>query len=220
MAKKIIIIGASGTIGRPTTAKFKELGYEVITVGRNSGDVRANLLDSNSIKAMFEQTGKVDALLNLGGEAPFATIEEVTDQQVDDLADAARGTINLVRYGLNYLNDGGVFVMTTGSTVLDPIPAAAVTTFLGAGVNGFVRAAALSLPREQRINCVLPPLVKETAEMMGVPGEWIPSAEVANWYVEAVEDARNGQWRDQTGWTAFGSGDLGWEADTDQFEKA
>ena len=212
--KKVIIIGASGTIGRPTTALFQEKGYEVVTVGRNSGDLRADLTKDGNIEALYEQTGKIDVMINLGGEAPFGTLEQITDEQMEGSLKGFQGNMDLVRKGLPFMNDGGVFVLTTGSTVLEPIPIAALTTAIGAGVNGFVRAAALSMPRDLRLNCVLPPLVAETAEQQGIPGDWISATEVANWYIEAVEMAdKNGQWRDQTGWTDFQTGGLGWDAD-------
>ena len=84
-------------------------------------------------------------------------------------------------FGIAHVNDGGSFVLITGSTVLNPIPIAAITTAWGAAINGFVRSAALSLPRDLRINCVIPPLVAETAEAEGIDGDWLSAAEVAKW---------------------------------------
>ncbi len=210
---KAIIIGASGTIGRPTAEKFREAGYEVIGVGRRSGDVQADLTDAASIKAMFEKVGKVDVVLNLGGEAPFRTIEQVTDEDVENVSSAIAGTVNLVRFALPYLNDGGAVVLTTGSTVLDPIPIASITCAMGGAINQFVRGAALSMPRNISLSCVLPPLVAETAEMEGIPGEWISATEVAGWYQEAIASEKSGQWRTTEGWSNFQTGGLGWDAD-------
>ena len=59
---KIVIIGGNGTIGSRVSTYFKE-GNEVIIAGRTSGDVTVDITDSNSIKAMFEQTGNVDAIV-------------------------------------------------------------------------------------------------------------------------------------------------------------
>jgi NAD(P)-dependent dehydrogenase (short-subunit alcohol dehydrogenase family) len=65
---------------------------------------------------------------------------------------------------------------------------------LNAGLEGFVRVAALEAPRGIRVNVVSPPWVTETLDalgMKGVPG--MPAARVAAAYVESVEGQRTGQ---------------------------
>jgi len=59
---KILLIGANGTIG---SAVDKELSqrHEVIRIGRNSGDFQVDISDSSSIRKLFEQTVKFDALI-------------------------------------------------------------------------------------------------------------------------------------------------------------
>ena len=50
-------------------------------------------------------------------------------------------------------------------------------------LEGFVRAAALEMPRMLRINAVSPPRVKETLVKLGMdPSAGLPSAEVARAY--------------------------------------
>jgi NAD(P)-dependent dehydrogenase (short-subunit alcohol dehydrogenase family) len=55
----------------------------------------------------------------------------------------------------------------------------------------FVRAAALEMPRNLRINAVSPPWVKETMVKLGMdPTSGLASAEVAKAYVAAVEGSQ------------------------------
>ena len=56
---KLLIIGGQGTIGKKVSAHFSKK-HEIIIAGRNSGDVTVDIADSNSIKTMFESTGKID----------------------------------------------------------------------------------------------------------------------------------------------------------------
>lgn len=51
---KIILVGASGTIGKAVDA---ELGkrHEVVRVSRNSGDVQVDISDPGSIHRLYEQ---------------------------------------------------------------------------------------------------------------------------------------------------------------------
>ena len=62
--KKVIVIGGAGTIGKVVTARLKE-DHEVIVAGRNSGDIRVDIADSQSIEAMFREVGEVDAVVNV-----------------------------------------------------------------------------------------------------------------------------------------------------------
>lgn len=59
---KIILIGASGTLGKGID---KELGerHEIVRVGHSSGDFQVDISDSDSIRALFEKTGRFDALV-------------------------------------------------------------------------------------------------------------------------------------------------------------
>ena len=60
---KIVLIGASGTVG---SAIVQELGqrHDIIAVGRNSGQHQVDITRSDSIRALFERIGKVDAIVS------------------------------------------------------------------------------------------------------------------------------------------------------------
>jgi len=45
---KIILIGASGDIGKAALSELSTR-HEIITVGRNSGDIKADIADRDSI---------------------------------------------------------------------------------------------------------------------------------------------------------------------------
>ena len=69
---KILIIGASGTIGKAVTEKLKA-SHDVITANHNSGDYQVDLGNKDSIAALFEQVGPVDAVISTTGMAQFGT---------------------------------------------------------------------------------------------------------------------------------------------------
>ena len=77
---------------------------------------------------------------------------------------------------------------------MQPMPGSASISLVNAGLEGFVRAAALEMPRGLRINAVSPPWVKETMVKFGMdPTPGLASADVAKAYVEAVEGSRQGE---------------------------
>jgi NAD(P)-dependent dehydrogenase (short-subunit alcohol dehydrogenase family) len=58
---------------------------------------------------------------------------------------------------------------------------------VNAGLEGFVRAAAMDLPEGPRVNVVSPPLVRETALELGMGAVGMSAAQVAQSYVTAVD---------------------------------
>jgi uncharacterized protein YbjT (DUF2867 family) len=66
---KIIVIGATGTIGAEVVKASSASKQEVIRASRN-GEVKVNLEDSASIRAMFEKIQGVDAVISCAGNSP------------------------------------------------------------------------------------------------------------------------------------------------------
>ena len=77
---KIIIVGASGNIGRFVTEELSKK-YEVITASRNSGDIKVDLTSLSSIKDMYKKLGKLDAVICTAGETYFGDFEQTTEEQ-------------------------------------------------------------------------------------------------------------------------------------------
>jgi NAD(P)-dependent dehydrogenase (short-subunit alcohol dehydrogenase family) len=67
-------------------------------------------------------------------------------------------------------------------------------SMVNAGLDGFVRAAALELPRRMRVNVISPPWVTETliARKMD-PSQGMPAASLAHAYLASVEGTMTGQ---------------------------
>jgi NAD(P)-dependent dehydrogenase (short-subunit alcohol dehydrogenase family) len=102
--------------------------------------------------------------------------------------------VNLVRLGLGSVADRGSITLTSGVLAQRPEPGTAAISLVNAGLEGFVRAAALEAPRRIRINVVSPPWVTETVQAMGRPLEGsLPAAVVARAYVRTVEGDESGQ---------------------------
>jgi NAD(P)-dependent dehydrogenase (short-subunit alcohol dehydrogenase family) len=102
--------------------------------------------------------------------------------------------VRLALAAQHHLNAGGSITLTSGIVSAQPIRDGANATAVNHALEGFVRAAALELPRGIRVNVVSPPWVSETLEKMGQsPSGGVPAVVVARAYVEAVEGTRNGQ---------------------------
>ena len=97
------------------------------------------------------------------------------------------GQVNLVRIGFEHVADRGSFTLTTGILARTPMPGSAAISLVNAGVEGFVRAAALEAPRGIRVNAVSPPWVAETLQALKMdPSQGLPAAVVARSYAQSV----------------------------------
>lgn len=191
---KIVIIGASGTIGQAVVQALSPR-HQIIQVGRSTGDYQADLASKTSIQQLFEAIGSCDAVVSAAGQARSAPLEALTDEDFQfSLANKLMGQVNLVRVGLPYLSDNGSFTLTSGVLAGEPMPGSAVISLVNAGLEGFARAAALEAPRGIRVNVVSPPWVSETLEAMGKDGaQGMTAKAVAAAYVESVESQRTGE---------------------------
>ena len=193
---KALIIGGTGTIGKKVSAHLAKK-HEIVNAGRNSGDVNVDIADSKSIEAMFESTGKVDAILCIAGEAKWAAFEAMTEEDFYvGLKSKLMGQVNLVRIGQQYLNSGGSFTLSTGILADDPVEGTTSPAMVNGGIHSFAKAAALELGQKFRINVVSSGLVEDAIEKYEAyfPGHNpIPMDKVINAYVKSVEGKLNGQ---------------------------
>jgi NAD(P)-dependent dehydrogenase (short-subunit alcohol dehydrogenase family) len=193
---KIIVIGATGTVGKPIVAALQER-HEVVKVGSKSGDHQVDIKDSGSIRKLFEKTGRFDALVSCVGKVHFGDFAKLTENEVAiGLKDKLMGQVNLVLIGRDYANDNGSFTLTSGVLSHDPIRFGACASLVNGAIDCFVRAAAIELPRGLRINVISPGLLDESAVALGDyfrGHETVPGKRVANAYVKSVEGRLTGQ---------------------------
>ncbi|MVM34778.1 short chain dehydrogenase [Spirosoma sp. HMF4905] len=159
----VVVIGASGTIGKLLVQSLQEKGHQVIQVSRSSGDYQADIRDKQSLEALFEKIGSVDAVANAAGEVVAGPFTSLTDDQYAlSFRSKLMGQINIVRTALPYLADSGSFTLVSGVLTDEPIAGGTIGTAVNGAVEGFVKAAAHELPRGVRINCISPTVLTES----------------------------------------------------------
>lgn len=193
---KILLVGASGTLGRAVAANLGER-HAVIGAGRSSGDHRVDLRDEASVRALFDATGPLDAIVATTGSVHFGPLADMTAAQFDQgLQDKLLGQVRLALIGQHHLRDAGSITLTTGILADQPIRLGANATAVNAAIEGFVRAAACELPRGLRINVVSPSVLAEAWDAYRdfFPGfEVVPAARAALAYQRSVEGVQTGQ---------------------------
>jgi NAD(P)-dependent dehydrogenase (short-subunit alcohol dehydrogenase family) len=193
---KILLIGASGTIG---SAVAEELAprHAIVRIGRRSGEEQVDISDSASIRKLFERVGAFDALVCAAGNVTFAALGEMSASDFAlGLQDKLMGQVNLLLIGREFASEGASFTFTSGVLSHEPIRTGASASLVNGAVDAFVRAAAIEMPRGMRINSVSPTVVVEA-----MPGyapyfrgfKPVPVAEVALAYAKSVEGLQTGQ---------------------------
>jgi NAD(P)-dependent dehydrogenase (short-subunit alcohol dehydrogenase family) len=182
---KIIIVGASGKIGKEVDRALSG-SHEIIRVGRRSGAVQCDYTDTKSVRSMFEEIGRFDSLISVaGGDSTFKPFQNLEDADYQyGFERKFLGQVHFLRLGERFISDNGSFVFTSGFLGNYPNPYSIATGPLNAAVDTFVKNTAPLLPRGIRINVVSPaPVVEPGQEGKGV----VTAAETAKLYVEAVE---------------------------------
>jgi NAD(P)-dependent dehydrogenase (short-subunit alcohol dehydrogenase family) len=193
---KIILVGASGTIGQAVERELAER-HEVIRVGRNSGDYQVDIRDVASIRQLFQNIGSFDALVAATGSVHFGALAEMQAEQFAvGLNDKLMGQVNLLLIGREFINDGGSFTFTSGVLSDDPIVAGTSASMVNGALNSFVKAAAIELPRGLRVNIISPTVLVEAMDSYGPffrGVKPVPAVDVALAYAKSVEGKQTGQ---------------------------
>ena len=193
---KILLIGATGTLGAALHKTLDTRGHEVMSVGRSRGDLRHDITDPAQVTELYDRAGRVDAVVSAAGHVPYKPVTELTPE---DYLAAFHGKvlsqIDLVRQGIPRIAERGSFTLITGVLAREPIPTGSAASMANGALEAFVRAAAIEIA-PQRINAVSPTVFTESLAKYGdyFPGmPPVDLADVTQAYVRSVEGAQTGQ---------------------------
>lgn len=196
--KNVLITGGNKGIGQGITETFVKEGANVIFTGRDeeSGEslekklenaefYKADVLDFEKTKELFEYTnkklGSIDILILNAGIFPEVSIRDMTFEQWDKVLDVNLKSIFVsIKEIIPYMEkDGGRIVITssiTGNRVGNP--KMAHYSAAKAGVNGFMRTAALELaPLNITVNAVEPGNIMTPGMKLTLGDEYIKNQE-------------------------------------------
>ncbi len=194
---KIVLIGASGTLGQQVKVTLSTAGHEVVKIGRKSGDVQADFADPKGLAEIYKKLKPFDAVAIAAGDVAFGALPAITREQWQfSFNNKLLAQISAVQQALSYINDGGSFTLVGGLLSEEPIQMGAAASTVNRALEGFVIAAAIELPRGLRINLVSPSLIEESIPQFGAlaPGVIpVPAARVAQAYKRSILGAHTGQ---------------------------
>lgn len=193
---RILVVGATGLIGSAIVKELTDL-HEIIKASRESGDVQVDMADEKSIQLMYERIGHLDAVIIAAGGLKFRPLDKMLREDYEyGLQNKLMGQALLVMKGIPFMNEKGSFTLTSGILNQDPIVTGSSAAMVNGGINGFVKSAAIEMPRGIRINAVSPTVIQEAMDKFGdfFPGFLpVPVSRVALAYKKSVEGAQTGQ---------------------------
>lgn len=185
---KVLVVGASGLIGAGV-ADALEAKHEVVRASRSS-DVSVDITNPESIAAMYAKVGKVDAVVSCAGKVTFKAIEEISYEEFSkSLQDKTLGQVELVRQGLDYVNDNGSFTLISGVVGREAIHTGSAAALANGALEQFTYAASIEMPRGIRINTVSPTVLAEAKGYHPYfPGfAQVTLAEVSDAFIKCVD---------------------------------
>lgn len=193
---RILLVGATGTLGSAVAETLSGRGHELVTAGRNAGDLRVDITDPAGIGRVFDEAGLLDAVVCAAGSVPY---KRITDMTPEDYLSAYHGKVasqvELVRQGTSRIAARGSFTLITGVLGREPIVTGSAAALANGAVEAFVLAAALEIA-PQRINAISPTVFTESLDKYGdfFPGfPPVDLADVARAFVRSVEGAETGR---------------------------
>lgn len=170
--KRIIIIGASGVMGKYLATAF-EAEHEVVRVASQSGDYQIDITSTDSIEKFYQEAGAFDALVSTAGPTYVGPWKTLTDKEFrKGVEGKMMGQINLVLIGQHFINPKGSFTLISGALTHEPQLHFANASTANGAVEGFVRAAAIELEKGIRINAVSPTVIEDSPQYFPFfPGE-------------------------------------------------
>ena len=143
---KVLVIGASGNVGRAVVAELAPR-HEVVSAGREHSEYRVDITHDDSVEAMFKAVGPwMPSSWRLAACLRTASDVRPADFNIG-LQGKLLGQVRVALLGQHVLLDGGSLTLTSGIVAHEPTRLLANGSAVNAALEGFVRAAAIDLPR-------------------------------------------------------------------------
>ena len=193
---KILLIGGSGTLGKRIAARLKD-EHTIVTCGRTSGDVQADITVKESIENLFKQVPGIDACVCVAASGAMDNFTSLTEDELkQNMQGKLFGQINLVLIGQHYLNPHGSFTLTSGIFADEPAKGVTGGGLISGALHSFTLSAALELNNRFRVNCISPGMAADSAEAYGhlFPHlQPVSMSRLADAYVHCVTGAGTGE---------------------------
>ncbi|MFI6674938.1 short chain dehydrogenase [Kribbella sp. NPDC050470] len=194
---KILLVGATGTVGRAANDALVARGHEIVAAHRSSPGYPIDLTDPGSIQDVLDQAGPLDAVVCAAGTTPYGPWDELDrDAWLRGLSSKLLGQVELVRRGTGTVRTGGSFTVITGILAREPIRTGSIAAAVNGALEAWVVASAGELWGRYRLNAVSPTVLTESKDKYAdtFPGyPTVDASVVGQAFVRSVESMETGR---------------------------
>lgn len=166
--KKIIVVGATGKLGREVVEGL-EKDYEVIKASRSGPDLKIDAFDFESVSDVLASVGQFDGLVSCIGGTPFKPFDELSMEDfATGLSTKCFSQLNLAKAAIPYLTDNGSITLTSGIIGDEPILGGSCAAAANGALNMCVSTLAAEYAGKLRINIVSPSIIENSVEYYGM----------------------------------------------------
>lgn len=194
---RILVVGATGTVGEAASRALQERGHEVLAAHRSAKQYRVETGDPDSVAQLIESVGELDAVITGAGHTPFGPWDDLgREELLAGLTSKFLGQVEVVRQAAKVVRAGGSFTVTTGILGREPIRSGSAAAAANGALEAWVRASAGELWGRFRINAVSPTVLTPSREKysQAMPGfPVVDPTVVGQTFVRSVESMETGQ---------------------------
>ncbi|HTZ14932.1 MAG TPA: SDR family NAD(P)-dependent oxidoreductase [Mycobacterium sp.] len=189
-----VVVGGASGIGRAVAHALAADNCRVTVADRNTAGAHSvaaelgdphtaatvEVTDEDSVRALFEQAGALDVVVNTAG---YSGVGLITDLAVEDFRSVVdvclTGAFLVIKHAAPRLREGGALVSLSSLNGRQPAAAMSAYCAAKAGLSMLTEVAALELaPRGIRVNAVAPgfvhtPLTEPATQIPGVLDEYL-----------------------------------------------
>lgn len=167
--KKVLITGGATGIGKACAQLFSKNGYDVyITYNQTAPDYEVNKIKCNlerveEIKAVFDEIGYVDVLVNNAGVSLIKMINDTTPEDYDRITSVNERAVYFTsKYAALEMikKQGGAIINISSMWGQEGASCETLYSMTKAGVIGLTKALAKELaPSKITVNCIAPGII-------------------------------------------------------------
>jgi 3-oxoacyl-[acyl-carrier protein] reductase len=193
-ARNAVVIGGASGIGRAVAHALAADNCRVTVADRNTDGARAvadglgnphtaatvEVTDEDSVRALFEQAGALEVVVNTAGFSGVGLITELPVEEFRSVVDVClTGSFLVIKHAAPWLRDGGALVSISSLNGRQPAAAMSAYCAAKAGLSMLTQVAALELaPHGIRVNAVAPgfvhtALTEPATQIPGVVDEYL-----------------------------------------------
>jgi NAD(P)-dependent dehydrogenase (short-subunit alcohol dehydrogenase family) len=192
--RNAVVVGGASGIGKAVAYALAAEGHGVIVADRNADGARSvatelgdphsaatvDVTDEDSVRALFDQAGALDVVVNTAGYSSLGLITELPAEDFRSVVDVClTGAFLVIKHAAPRLSKGGALVSISSLNGRQPAAAMSAYCAAKAGLSMLTQVAALELaPQGIRVNAVAPgfvhtPLTEPATHIPGVVDEYV-----------------------------------------------